>query len=67
MKKNKILFVKIYKQLLHLHSQKNKKQKQKTKKNAVNKWVEELNRHFYKKNYTEGQQIHEKMLNITYY
>ena len=31
------------------------------------KWAEDLNRHFSKKRYTDGQEAHEKMLNITDY
>ena len=33
----------------------------------IKKWVEELNRHFFfpQRRYTDGQQVHEKILNIT--
>ena len=35
-------------------------------KNSIKKWVEDLNRHFFK-DIIGGQEAHEKMLNITYY
>ena len=33
----------------------------------IKKWVEELNRHFFfpQRRHTDGQQVHEKILNIT--
>jgi len=34
--------------------------------NAIKKWVEDLNTHFSKEN-TDGQEAHEKMLDITHY
>jgi len=37
--------------------------KKKKKMDSIEKWAEDLNRHFPKK--TDGQQIHEKMVNIT--
>ena len=38
----------------------------KPKKNLINKWAEDLNRHFFKE-HTDGQQAREKMLHITNY
>ena len=38
------------------------------KKKKINKWAEDLNRHFFfQKRHIDGQQEHEKMLNITYH
>ena len=34
--------------------------------NSIEKWAEDLNRHFSKED-THGQKAHEKMLNITNY
>ena len=31
----------------------------------IKNWAEDLNRHFFQRRYTDGQQGHEKMLNIT--
>ena len=31
----------------------------------LKKWVEHLNRHFFQRRHTKGQQEHEKVLNIT--
>ena len=39
----------------------------KKKKNLFQNWAEELNRRFFQRKHTEGQQTHEKMLNITHH
>ena len=36
------------------------------KKNPIEKWAKDLNRHF-SKGYTDGQQSHKKLLNITFH
>ena len=33
----------------------------------IQKWAEDLNRHFFQRRHTDGQQAHEKMLNIANY
>ena len=35
------------------------------KNNLIKKWAKDLNRHFFQRRHTDGQQVHEKMLNIT--
>ena len=32
--------------------------------NSIKKWAKEMNRHFFQREQTNGQQVHEKMLNI---
>ena len=55
------LISKIYRQLLQLNIFKKLIIKK------LIKWVEDLNRRFFRKRYTDGQRAHKKMLNITNY
>lgn len=31
----------------------------------IKKWVKDLTKHFFQRKYTDGQQVHKKMFNIT--
>ena len=55
---DKRLTSKIHKQLMELNIKKTN--------NPIQKWVEDLNRHLTKED-TDGQEAHDKMLNITNY
>ena len=49
--------------IFRLEKELNSKKKKNIQSNPILKWTEDLNTHFPKK--TDGQQIYEKMLNIT--
>ena len=42
-----------------------KELKSKTPNNLIKKWAKDVNRHFFQRRHTNGQQVHEKELYIT--